>query len=168
MNNQKGFSLVELLAAIVIFSFVIIFATSLLLNSLKSYSNISSDTILRDEADLIMSNLIREIYTSKDSEIKFIENTISNNYYFTFKDSTMPNTGFKDMEILINGDPLNISNQIEIIWGDTYIESFEGANRDRSYHITLTLKNKKKEIKKTFRTEVRSINDVVTEDDEEA
>lgn len=168
MNNQKGLTLVELLAAIVIFSFIIIFATTILINSLKSYANISSDTILRDEADLIMASLIKEFYTSKDSEINFIEDTTNNNYYITTKDSAIPKTGFKDNQILINGNVLTFNeSKINIIWNDTYIEAFEGANNTRSYNITLTLKTKNKNNKKTFKSEVRTINDLEIEDGED-
>lgn len=165
MNNQKGLTIVELLAAIVIISFVSIFATSILMNSLKTYANINSDTFLRDEADLIMANLIKELYTSKDSEINFIEDVTNNNYYITPKDSTTPKTGFKDNQILINGNVLPVNDsQINIIWADTNIELFEGANRNQSYNITLTLKTKNKNNKKTFKSEVRTINDLEIED----
>lgn len=172
MNNQKGLTLIELLAAIIIFSVIAIFATSILLNSIKTYAKINSDTILRDEADIIMANLIKGIYTSKDSEIIFIEDTSNNNYFL--KQNTPVNgsaleTGFKDSKIWIKGEILTLNNsQLEVIWGESNINIFEGANRDRSYHITLTLHNKSKNVKKTFRSEVRSINDLEREDEEES
>ena len=163
MNNQKGLTLVELLAAIVIFSVIAIFATSILLNSIKTYAKINSDTVLRDEADIIMANLIKGIYTSKDSEITFIENISNNNYYL--KQNTPVNgsaleTGFKDSKVWIKGSILTLNNsQLEVIWEESNIDIFEGANRDRSYHRTLTLNKKSKKVKKTFRSEVRSRNE---------
>lgn len=169
MNNQRGLTLVELLAAIVIFSIIAIFATSILLNSIKTYAKINSDAILRDEADIIMANLIKSIYTSKDSEITFIED-ISNNNYYLKQNPPSPAlvTGFKDSKVWIKGEILTLNNsQLQVIWEESNITIFEGANRDRSYHITLTLVNKSKNVKKTFRSEVRSINDLEREEEEE-
>ncbi|MBD8034551.1 MULTISPECIES: PilW family protein [Solibacillus] len=172
MNNQKGLSLVELLAAIVIFSLIAIFATTILLSSIKTYAKINSDTILRDEADLVMANLIKEIYISKDSEIIFTENTSNHNYYIKPKIppivGTSSETGFKDNNIVIKGKKITLNNStLEVIWDETNIKIIEGTNSDRSYHITLTLKNKNKNVKKTFRSEVRSINDLEREDEED-
>ncbi len=81
MNNQKGLTLVELLAAIVIFSVIAIFATSILLNSIKTYAKINSDTILRDEADIIMSKFFKTIYSLKQEQITLNEIESKNGTY---------------------------------------------------------------------------------------
>lgn len=166
MNNQKGLTLVELLVSIVIFSFVAVFATSLLITAMKTQKTVSSDIILRDEADLIMSSIIKELYTSKDSEFKFHEDSTNNNYYISKIDDPSIITGFKDNEVLLKGKSLNFDSRINVIWDDCEIELTENSNLDRTYQIVLSIETTNKVVKKTFKSEVRSINDVIKEDEE--
>lgn len=164
MNNQKGLTLVELLVSIVIFSIVLLFATSLLMNAMKTQKKVNADIVLRDEADFIMSNLIREIYTTKESEVKFIEEPSKNNYYLHNIDDPSIVTGFKDNQILVKGSTLN--TRVNILWDKSEISVSENTHLDRTYNITLTIESDNA-VKKTFKSEVRSINDKINDDEDE-
>lgn len=164
MNNQKGLTLVELLVSIVIFSIVLLFATSLLMNAMKTQKKVNADIVLRDEADFIMSNLIREIYTTKESEVKFIEEPSKNNYYLHNIDDPSIVTGFKDNQILVKGSTLN--TRVNILWDKSEISVSENTHLDRTYNITLTIESDNA-VEKTFKSEVRSINDKINDDEDE-
>lgn len=164
MNNQKGLTLVELLVSIVIFSFVLLFATTLLINAMKTQKNVSSNIVLRDEADYIMSNLIKEIYTVKESEFKFVEDPSNNNYYLYKIDNPSTIIGFKDNQILLNGSTL--SSRVNVVWDKSEISVSENSNQERTYNITLTIETKTdKIVEQTFKSEVRSINDRLSDEE---
>lgn len=179
MNNQKGLTLVELLATIVISSFVVIFSTSLLINAMQTQKNINSNIVIRDEADYIMANLLKAIYTTKESEVTFVKEPDKNNYYFKKTSDSSILTGFYNNKIFINGSELNLNDsRVKIIWQEknangnnivlTEIGQSENGNQDRTYHITLTLETTtNKIVRKTFKTEVKSINDVIREEEED-
>lgn len=165
MNNQKGLTLVEVLVTIVIFSIVLLFATTLLINAIKTQKNVNSHITLRDEADFIMSNLIKEIYTLKESEFKFIEEPSNHNYYLYNIDDPSVITGFKDNQILLDGSILN--TRVNVLWDKSEITVSENSNLERTYRITLTIETKTdKKVVKTFKSEVRSINDKIRDDEE--
>lgn len=71
--NEEGLTLVEALAVVVISSIIIIFTGSLIVQSMKNQERISVEVQLRDEADIIMSKLIKDLFTLKESEIERVE-----------------------------------------------------------------------------------------------
>ncbi|TQR38480.1 prepilin-type N-terminal cleavage/methylation domain-containing protein [Lysinibacillus sphaericus] len=77
MKNQNGLTLIELLATIVILAIVSTFIFSILVKTLETNQNIQQETMLRDEADLIISKFIKTLYTTNQSHI--VRN-ISNQY----------------------------------------------------------------------------------------
>lgn len=167
MNNQRGLTLVELLAAIIISSFVLLFSTTLLINSFKTQEKVTTEIAIRDAADFILSSLIKEIYTSKNSEFKFIEDPSHNNYYLEKIDDSSTITGFKNEQIYLNGSTLQYNDAIvEVVWEKSEIGYTEDTNLNRTYTIMLTLQSTKNNFEKTFKTEVRSINDLKKEEEE--
>lgn len=164
MNNQKGFTLFEVLVSVVITTIVLLFSTSLLTTAIKSEKNINSDIDLRDEADYIMSNLVKEIYITRESTVEFVEEPTQNNFYLYKITDSSKMTGFKNQQILINGSSITPS-KVKVLWDKSEINVTENAVHDRTYNITLTLETIDEwKIQKTFRAEVRSINDKTNDD----
>lgn len=179
MTNQKGFTLIELLATIVISSIVIVLATSLLISAMNTQKTVSAKVVLRDEADIIMANLLKAVYTTKESEVTFVKEPNNNNYYFKRNTDSTVLTGFKDKKIYIKGSELNINDStVKIIWQETdgagnkknltEISQNQNDKLNRSYNISLTLETTTKpNIRKTFTTEVSTINDLIIESEED-
>lgn len=74
--NEIGITLVELLAVLTLMSFVSIFTISLIVKSTETTDAIRVETSLRDEADIIVSSLIKSLYTTKQAHI--IQNVTDN------------------------------------------------------------------------------------------
>ena len=68
-TNQKGMTLVELLAVVVIFSIISIFLFNLVTKAMENTNNISLETQLRDEADIIVSQFIKKLYSIQQEDI---------------------------------------------------------------------------------------------------
>lgn len=165
LKSEKGLTLVELLAVITLISTISIFSFALLANSSKNFSKISADTVLRDEADIILTRITSAIYTSKDSEIIFFSNNISHNHYIFNEKSIHSITGFKDNKIYIQGEEYITSNKDVAIDFEqsSILETEFNQNLERSFKIQLTLENTQKNTTRTFKTEVRTINDITKE-----
>ncbi|WP_339214823.1 prepilin-type N-terminal cleavage/methylation domain-containing protein [Solibacillus sp. FSL W8-0372] len=69
LSNNKGMTLVELLVVLVLSSVIIIATTSLIISASKNNNRIIQETKIRDEADYLMSLIMREFYTIKKSNI---------------------------------------------------------------------------------------------------
>lgn len=75
ISNQKGLTLVELLAVLVLTAIVSTFLISITTKALENTRIISQETVLRDEADLIVTKFINTLYSTKQEYI--IRNTIT-------------------------------------------------------------------------------------------
>lgn len=73
IGDEKGLTLIEVLAVIVISSIMLIFASSLIVQAMKNQERITSEAQLRDEADIMMAKLMKDIFTLKESEIAKVE-----------------------------------------------------------------------------------------------
>ncbi|WP_251646999.1 type II secretion system protein [Rummeliibacillus stabekisii] len=69
LNNNKGITLLEVLATLVITSIIGIITMNVFIKGSESAKNINIDSQLRDEADLIMSKFIKTIYTTNQNTI---------------------------------------------------------------------------------------------------
>lgn len=69
LKYEKGMTLVELLAVLVLLVIVSIFVFGFLKSGLETTNEIRSESFLRDEADYIISSFIKEIYVTKQSHI---------------------------------------------------------------------------------------------------
>ena len=119
MKNEKGLTLVEILAAAMITSVVSILVFSILVNSLKTYERTLDQNALRSEADYIMSYLLKEIYATKNSQItEVVKQTDSNKEsYLQIKTNQgeqkigfIHNATTNQLEIKIKEQTLQISN----------------------------------------------------------
>ncbi|WP_404427808.1 hypothetical protein LG296_07270 [Ureibacillus chungkukjangi] len=70
--NNKGLTLVELLAVIILISFIGIFSFSLIVQSTETTRQIQIESNMRDEADIIVSQLMKTLYETRQNQI--IEN----------------------------------------------------------------------------------------------
>jgi type II secretory pathway component PulJ len=62
VNNHKGVSLVELLAAVTISTFILASIYGVLLSGIKTYQRIGIENQLRSEADYVISIVMNELY----------------------------------------------------------------------------------------------------------
>ena len=69
INNSKGLTLIELLAGIVIFSFISLFLFNIVTKAIETSNAIQMENQLRDEADIIMSKIFKTLYATKQSNI---------------------------------------------------------------------------------------------------
>ncbi|WP_339251773.1 prepilin-type N-terminal cleavage/methylation domain-containing protein [Paenibacillus sp. FSL P2-0136] len=75
LKSQQGFTLIELIAAITIFSMVVGMISMVTMFGFRSYHKITIENSLRDEADIIMSSIINELYIFAPERV---ERTIDN------------------------------------------------------------------------------------------
>lgn len=73
LKNEQGITLVELLASIVLLSILSIFIFSIITKTIEHNRVIQQETMLRDEADIIVSKFIKTLYSTKQAAI--IRNT---------------------------------------------------------------------------------------------
>lgn len=173
LKNIKGISLIEVLANIVITTLIFAIATPLLISGINRYNDIQTETILRDEADLLMSKFFLEIYTLKESEIKKLNWTGNSdsdgNYYFEYArqnlDSITKKTeiksyilGFKNGQVYFKGVPYQFSNPSIQLSSPPTFSTIEKIG-DNNYRVTLELYNSKKHKSATFVNEIQTIND---------
>lgn len=81
IGNQKGLTLVELLATMVLTAIVSILVFSLATKVIENTKVISQETILRDEADLIVSKFIKTLYSTRQDHIIHNTTTATGNSY---------------------------------------------------------------------------------------
>ncbi|WP_419958659.1 type IV pilus modification PilV family protein [Psychrobacillus psychrotolerans] len=169
-NNQKGITLMEILAALVITAFISLLATNILLNGIERYNKITQDTFLRDESDYLMSQLIKEIYTTKSSNIIGVVNpTVNSSDSFlqiktgdtqTNKTGFIKNTNTGKVEVVIKNQPIPMSNRNVLIDPTSKII----LQNDGGYLIILKLELKNKVA--GFHNIVYSIQDSIENEEE--
>ncbi len=69
LKNEKGLTLIELLASIVLLSILSIFVFSLITKTIEHNRVIQQETMVRDEADIIVSKFIKALYSTKQTHI---------------------------------------------------------------------------------------------------
>ncbi|MFJ5768461.1 PilW family protein [Psychrobacillus sp. NPDC093180] len=153
--DQKGLTLIELLASLVITITLSFFAFNLLTQGLNHYENIKSSNTLRDEADYLMAVLVKEIYTTKETEISSHPEA-SKPYFLITKSGKTFKSGFDNGKLFIQSVSTGTENKnISISTKSTIV----AGEDDGSYKINLVLENKKKNKEMQFENEIRTIND---------
>ena len=125
-SNEKGLTLVELLTTIVLMSIVGTLAYSLLSQGYSNYQRVNAESELRDEADIIMSTLIRDLFSAKSNEVQLVNSCSSNGFATTnltisktnlpvqkivFKPST---TNSDEGVVTIDGTPVSFSDNVSL------------------------------------------------------
>lgn len=80
MKNEKGLTLVELLASVILLSIISVFVFSIIIQAIDTNREVQQKTALRDEGDIIVSKFIKTLYSTKQEDIvrangKYIEVT---------------------------------------------------------------------------------------------
>lgn len=165
IRNQRGLTLVELLATLALIGVITTFAFSILMNGIRASNNIQIETSLRNEADVIMSSFIRTVYTMKESEISELRFPAKNTENYYIQTNTGEKTGFIKNEVWIaNKKQLLLDPDISVLPSEI------SQPEPGQYEIVLRLKmagDRPKEM--TFVNVVRTIDDLKTKkgDDDE-
>ena len=161
ISNEKGLTLIELLVSFVLTITLSIFAFNLLSKGLEHYENIKTTNELRDEADYIMAQLLKEIYTTKDSEITLHPNPDMNKSYFIInKSGKTYKSGFENQKLIIqNKEIISQHNNISISNKSYIKKQDDGKDAVEIYNVRLVLVDVKKNKEIHFDNEVRTIND---------
>ncbi len=107
--NEKGLTLIESLLSLVLFSIIGTSVYFVLLNGLNTEKKIYNETLIRDEADLVMSQIIDALYTAPASRV---DESTSNPQLLVYKiDNNMNKTvGFVDQKPVIDGKAISSDN----------------------------------------------------------
>lgn len=70
LHQDAGFTLVELIASITIFTILVGLISVITFSGLREYNRITIENALRDEGDLIMSSIMTELYTFAPESIE--------------------------------------------------------------------------------------------------
>ena len=165
-KDEKGFTLIELLAVIVILAIVMVSVTVIMVKSITKYDTISAEIHLRDEADLVMSQLYSSLYKLKESQVCDRTSLSSAKPSLNYSSASPANcsnsasvqaVGYEGNERfnLVNGQTYQISNK------NITVTAFTVTRKSTSrYEINLELKMKGKNITRKFNNEVLTINDL--------
>lgn len=156
LKNEHGLTLVELLAVLVIASMIGIIAYAILFNGFKTYDRVKVEAQLRDEADIIMAELISELFTLKESEIahKYLPQQNSNNYFIELQ--TGEKIGFYEGKVVLRNSPSKSlqTGQIKLNKNSEISEAkVDGRVIDGMFEISLTLEWKNNDQTQTLTTE---------------
>lgn len=118
LRNSEGITIVELLATLVIVSIIGALSYSILSQGYANYQRIQVETQLRDEADLIMASLLKDLFVLKESEIASVENcndSVKSSYLNVTKQGTLPSssykTGFEGSKVYVKGNEVKFYDE---------------------------------------------------------
>lgn len=155
--NERGLTLVEVLAVFVITAIIGLVAYSVLFSGFRTYDRVKVEASLRDEADLIMSELISEMFVLKESEIdeKHFPESGTKNYYIQTVDGKK--TGFIDNKLVIKDEVKThvLHNNLIKLGNETKIEEIEPGQ----YHIVISLVSMENSQTLTTESEIGIIKD---------
>lgn len=175
LTNSQGVTLVELLATIIIVSIVATLTYTILFQGYSNYQRVKVEAELRDEADLIMASLIKDIFTLKKSEVQLVDSCtidVSNAYLNVTK--THPVTGVKAApyktgldggKVIVKGSQVHTSSDnIELVSTACTPSSpkFISQSANGAEYIikfSLKTKNSKKQLRIDFTNTVTIIDD---------
>lgn len=168
IQNTKGFTLIELLAVLVISVIILTFTGSIIVNAMKSYEKTSVEVVLRDEADLIFSKIIKDIFPLKESDITKLEKdnclvtepTCERYSWILLKDGRK--LGFKGEQVLLLNELYTVENtQIELMdsFSVTSPSNDPTTGKENIYTFSFELANKRNETSITFSNTFDTIND---------
>ncbi|MBH0173839.1 prepilin-type N-terminal cleavage/methylation domain-containing protein [Fictibacillus sp. 23RED33] len=137
VSNQNGLTLIESLLSVVLFSIIGTVIYFVLLSGINTEKKIYNETLLRDEADLVMAQIIDIIYTAPASKVKDASTGRQNVMVYEVNKNTIKTVGFIDNIPVINGQ--NISSK-EFDFNGSSI-----AKVGKSVKIILNVKSNKNE-----------------------
>ncbi|MED2972940.1 prepilin-type N-terminal cleavage/methylation domain-containing protein [Fictibacillus sp. B-59209] len=107
IKNERGLTLVELLLSLSIMLIISAVAYFVFFNGMNSYKKTYTETLIRDEADLIMTQFMNAVYPAKDALLS----TDKNNVIILDKGKqTEQKFGFDGSNAVLNSTALNNSD----------------------------------------------------------
>ncbi|WP_017755978.1 PulJ/GspJ family protein [Calidifontibacillus oryziterrae] len=125
--NKRGLTLIEILAALTISTFVIGLAFSVLLSSIHSYKKTEGKQLLQQEANLILTQL-RTIHRTQSSYVITYDST-ANLYKVTLSDGATQSLGSPKYKLEIILDDILITDTVE--------QQIDATRKE--YHILLNI-----------------------------
>ncbi|MNC11747.1 hypothetical protein D3C76_72770 [compost metagenome] len=101
LRREQGFTLIELIAALSLFSLVAGLIYGVMMFGVQSYQRVTMENTLRDESDLLMSAIITEMYTFAPTAVYEDSSSI-------FLQKENADGGLDKVEIAIAGKKLKI------------------------------------------------------------
>ena len=159
-KSERGITLPELLAVFVVISVLGTVIMSFLISGFKAQTRIQLESELRDEADIIMTEVISDLYTLKASEIEaqHLPEENTENYYLQLRDGSI--IGFYEGKIHLK-DKQTVSLTTDKIRLDPSSKIILEDSEKGLYHISLTLTTGIDDNSQTLTTEskIAIIND---------
>lgn len=137
IRNQKGLTLIESLLSLVLFSIIGTVIYFVLLSGMNAEKKIYNETLIRDEADLVMAQIIDVLYTAPVSKVKDHSTGLQNVLVYEINTNTSKSVGFINHVPVIDGQAIS---------SDDY--SFKDSSIvkvGKSVKITLNVKSNKSE-----------------------
>lgn len=175
LTDNRGVTLVELLATIIIVSIVATLTYTILFQGYSNYQRVKVEAELRDEADLIMASLIKDIFTLKKSEVQLIQsctNGASNAYLNVTKTHSVTGikaapykTGLDNGKVIVKGGSIQTSSDnVELVSTACTPSSpkFISQTANGAEYIikfSLKTKNSKKQLQIDFTNTVTIVDD---------
>ncbi|MDJ0330987.1 prepilin-type N-terminal cleavage/methylation domain-containing protein [Planococcus sp. S3-L1] len=119
IKDNNGVTLVELLATLVIVSIIATLTYSVLFQGYSNYQRIQVESQLRDEADLIMASMVKDLFVLKKSQISLKNQCTAgvNKSLIEVKKIKASNgtieiykTGFENGKVFVKGNEINFYN----------------------------------------------------------
>lgn len=155
--SNQGYTLIEVLAVVLITSVIGVVTYSILLNGLKTYNITVEEAKLRDEADYLMIHLMDELFTLKLSDIqerKLPDN--SNNYFLIKKNGNKTGFDHDHSRVLVNGREVSLKNQHIVLAPESKIIE---TDRKNVLEIRLVLQSTQSKEKLELKSLVSIIDD---------
>ncbi|MDM5315091.1 prepilin-type N-terminal cleavage/methylation domain-containing protein [Fictibacillus sp. b24] len=137
LRNQKGLTLIESLLSLVLFSIIGTVVYFVLLSGLNTEKKIYNETLIRDEADLVMSQIIDALYTAPVSKVKNASTGSQNVLVYEINQNSSKTVGFLDHVPVIDGQPISS--------GDYDFKDSSIIKTGKSVKVILNVKSKKNE-----------------------
>ncbi|MBH0159162.1 prepilin-type N-terminal cleavage/methylation domain-containing protein [Fictibacillus sp. 26RED30] len=143
--NQKGLTLIESLLSLLLFSIIGTVVYFVLLNGLTTEKKIYTETLIRDEADLVMSQIIDNLYTATYTKVKAVTGQ-QNMLIYQIDNNTSRTVGFLNNQPVVNGQSIstnefNFNNSSITLKDDSVIISLVVASKKNANAKPLELKS---------------------------
>lgn len=133
-SNNKGLTLVEMLAALTLVSIIGVLAYSILFNGIKTHERVMIETDLRDEADIIMSNFIGPFFSLKTTDIL----SLKDNQYLKTVNGDI---GFKNGNVVVYDEIITLTNSNIRLSKKQDKKSYIKRTSDTEFEVLLVLES---------------------------
>ncbi|AIQ49677.1 hypothetical protein R70723_30205 [Paenibacillus sp. FSL R7-0273] len=111
-RNEQGLTLIEMIAAITLSAMVVGLISGITMFGIRSYHKITIENTLRDEADIIMSAIITELYTSAPDKVGNMSDGSGVETFSNLKGNTpMQKIFIKDGQLIIGNSSTVVSKE---------------------------------------------------------